>query len=141
MSLPSTWAIPHTSTALRRRFLKSVLSIPRWLYAARTVTVRFRPSTSRVVSTPSGETDAQATEKDDTPTINLVGDQIRFKDKLVTLEVLNERLAAMDLKEKEGEKRVILLEASHDTPYEVFFQALAAISSNGGIVAMMEEDE
>jgi biopolymer transport protein ExbD len=89
---------------------------------------------------PSGET-SQSSAVDNTPTINLVGTEIRYKDKLVSLDVLNERLAALNLHDKEGDKKVILLEATKATPYSVYFKALAAISSNGGIVAIVEEEE
>lgn len=91
---------------------------------------------------PSGETNNQASQKDDTPTINLVNDTIRFGEdgKIVTLDVLNERLAALNLKEKEGEKKVVLLEATPDTPYDLYFKVLGTISANGGVVAMMEEE-
>ena len=90
---------------------------------------------------PSGEATSQSSADDNTPTINLVGTEIRYKDKVVSLAVLNERLAALNLREKEGDKKVILLEATRATPYDVYFKALAAISSNGGIVAIVEEDE
>jgi biopolymer transport protein ExbD len=90
---------------------------------------------------PSGETDNSSKSADDTPTINLDGDIIRFKDKKVDLMVLNERLAAMNLDEKEGDKKVIMLESSGQTPYDIYFKALAAISSNGGIVAIVEEED
>ena len=89
---------------------------------------------------PTGEA-TQSAAKDDTPTINLIGNEIRFKDKPVSLDILNERLAALNLREKEGDKRVIMLEATRETPYEVYFKALAAISSNGGIVALIENEE
>lgn len=90
---------------------------------------------------PAGETSSQASEQKDTPTINLVNGEIRFKDKPVTLDVLNEQLAAMNLEAAEGEKKVILLECTRDTPYDLYFKALAAISSNGGVMAMIEEEE
>ena len=92
---------------------------------------------------PSGETDNQAKEKDDSPTINLVYDKIRYGEdgKIVTLKGLSDRLRALNLWEKEGEKKVVMLEATHDTPYDLYFKVLGIISSNGGVVAMMEEDE
>ncbi len=89
---------------------------------------------------PAGEA-SQSSSQDNTPTINLVGTEIRFKDKPVTLGVLNERLAALNLREKDGDKKVILLEATRATPYDVYFKALAAFSSNGGIVAIVEEED
>jgi biopolymer transport protein ExbD len=90
---------------------------------------------------PSGETTQQANQEDDTPTITLVNGEFLFNDKPVALENLNERLAALNLNEKQGDARVILLECTSDTPYELYFKALAAIAANGGVVAMIEEEK
>ncbi len=89
---------------------------------------------------PSGEKSAQ-TETDKTPIVNLRGAEIFFNDKKVEIALLNDRLAALDLGEKEPGDRVIMLESSKGTPYENYFQALAAISANEGVVAIVEEDE
>ena len=89
---------------------------------------------------PSGEKSAQA-ESDKTPTVNLRGAEIYFNDKKVGMELLNDRLAALELGAKEPAERVIMLESSKGTPYESYFQALAAISANDGMVAIVEEDE
>ena len=89
---------------------------------------------------PSGEKATQ-TESDKTPIVNLRGAEIFFNDKKVSMEVLSDRLAALELAEKEGDKRVIMLESSRGTPYETYFQALAAISANDGVVAIVEDDK
>jgi len=89
---------------------------------------------------PSGEKQSQA-QSDKTPIVNLRGEEMRFNDKLVDLEELNARLAVLDLAAAEGSKKVIMLESSSETPYDAYFQALAAISANGGVVALVEEDE
>lgn len=89
---------------------------------------------------PSGEKQAQAqTEK--TPVVNLRGTEIFFNDKSVTPGELEARLAALDLASQESSKRVIMLESTRDTPYETYFQALATISANGGVVALVEEEK
>ena len=89
---------------------------------------------------PSGEKTTQ-TKTDKTPTVQLRGGQIMFNDKKVDMAELNERLAALDLHDAEGDKKVILLESSSDTTYQSQYQTLALISSNGGVVAFVEEDE
>ena len=89
---------------------------------------------------PSGEKTSQ-TQSDKTPIINLRGDEIMFNDKKVDMASLNDRLAALELAQQEGDKRVILLESAQGTPYENYFQALAAISANGGVVALVEEED
>ena len=89
---------------------------------------------------PSGEKSAQ-TETEKTPIVNLQGAEIIFNDKKMTMEELEDRLAALELGAKEPGDRVIMLESTKGTPYENYFQALAAISANDGVVAIVEEDE
>jgi len=89
---------------------------------------------------PSGEKSTQ-TQSEKTPIVNLRGAEIFLNDKKVTLIGLDDRLAALELADKEPGDRVIMLESANGTPYENYFQALATISANGGIVAIVEEDE
>lgn len=89
---------------------------------------------------PSGEKAAQ-TESDKTPIVNLRGAEIFLNDKKMTMDLLNERLAALELASKEPADRVIMLESAKGTPYENYFQALAAISAHDGVVAIVEEDK
>lgn len=89
---------------------------------------------------PSGEKSSE-TQSDKTPIVNLRGEEVFFNDKKVEMKLLNERLAALDLGEKEPGDRVIMLESAKGTPYENYFQALATISANDGVVAIVEEDE
>ena len=89
---------------------------------------------------PTGEKQAEA-QVDKTPSVNLRGADIYFSDKKVTVENLNARLAALKLSEQPPEKRVIMLESTNTTSYETYFQVLAAISSNDGVVAIVEEEE
>lgn len=88
---------------------------------------------------PSGEKSTQA-QSDKTPIINLRGAEIFFNDKRMDMLELNERLAALDLANQEGDKRVVLLESAKGTPYDSYFKALATISANGGVVALVEEE-
>lgn len=89
---------------------------------------------------PAGEKSTQA-QSDKTPIINLRGAEVFFNDKRMEMPELNERLAALDLPNQDGEKRVIMLESAKGTPYENYFQALAAISANGGVVAIVEDEQ
>ena len=88
---------------------------------------------------PSGEKSSQ-TESEKTPIVNLRGAEVFFNDKKMNVDLLNERLAALELETKEPGDRVVMLESSNGTPYEIYLQALAAISANGGVVAIVEED-
>ncbi|MFK7790697.1 MAG: ExbD/TolR family protein [Phycisphaeraceae bacterium] len=89
---------------------------------------------------PTGEKQADA-QIDKTPTLNLRDEEIIFNDNPVSLAELNSRLAALKLPDQEPGKRIIMLEATDETPYEIYFHALAAISSNGGVVALVEEED
>ena len=89
---------------------------------------------------PSGQKAPQA-QLDKTPVVKLNGPQMLFNDKPVDMAQLEVRLAALDLHLAEGAKKVIMLESTANTPYENYFHALAAISANGGVVALVEEDE
>ncbi len=89
---------------------------------------------------PTGEKQSQA-QLSETPTINLRDAEIFFSDKKVTIENLNDRLAALKLLEQEPQKRVIMLECTDATPYKIYFAVLAAISDNHGVVAIVEEEE
>jgi biopolymer transport protein ExbD len=89
---------------------------------------------------PSGEKSSQ-TQSDKTPIVNLRGSEIFFNDKKVSIDLLNERLADLELGEKVPSKRVIMLESTKGTPYENYFQVLAAISANQGVVAIVEDDK
>lgn len=88
---------------------------------------------------PSGEKQSQA-QLEKTPIVNLRGDEIFFNDKRVSLDELNARLAALKLAQAQDSKRVIMLETTRDTVYEAYFRAMAAISANGGVVAIVEEE-
>lgn len=89
---------------------------------------------------PSGEKSTQS-QPDKTPIVNLRGAEIFLNDKEVTLEGLDDRLAALELADKEPGDRVIMLESANGTPYESYFQALATISANDGVVAIVEAEE
>lgn len=89
---------------------------------------------------PAGEKSSQP-QAEKTPIINLRGSEIFFNDKRSDMAELNERLAALKLSEQSPEKRVIMLESAKGTPYENYFQALAAISANKGVVALVEGED
>ncbi len=89
---------------------------------------------------PSGDK-AEQSQSEKTPIVNLRGGQIFYNDSPVTLEALEEKLLALDLPARQPEKRVIMLESAAGTPYESYFHALAAISSSGGVVALVDGEK
>lgn len=89
---------------------------------------------------PTGEKQADA-QIEETPTLILRDEEMLFNDNPVSIDELNQRLAALKLPDKEPGKRIIMLESTDSTRYEFYFHALAAISANGGVVALVEEEE
>jgi len=89
---------------------------------------------------PAGEKSAQS-QSNKTPIVNLRGEEIFLNDKPVDIVGLNERLAALELFDKEPKDRVIMLETARGTLYGNYFQAMASISANGGVIAIVKEDE
>ncbi|MGA0899385.1 MAG: ExbD/TolR family protein [Luteolibacter sp.] len=89
---------------------------------------------------PAGEKSAQS-QSDKTPIVNLRGQEIFLNDKPVDLAGLNERLAALELFDKDPKDRVIMLESARGTAYGNYYQAMASISTNGGVIALVKEDE
>ena len=89
---------------------------------------------------PTGEK-TQQEQPDKTPIVNLRGTEIFLNDRSVSIVELNDRLAALGLAEKEPSQRIVMLESASGTPYENYYQALAAISEHTGVVAIVEEDE
>ena len=89
---------------------------------------------------PAGEKQAEA-QIDKTPTVNLRGRDILVNDKPMSIEALNDALDKQYFDQKPADKKVVMLEAADDTPYSTYHAVLAAISSNGGVVALVEEED
>jgi len=89
---------------------------------------------------PSGEKATQA-QSSKTPIVNLRGGQVFFNDKPLGMVELEARLAALDLAKAEGNAKVIMLESTRDTPYQSYFEAMALISEQGGVIAIVDEGD
>lgn len=95
---------------------------------------------SIVANVPTGQKTAEA-QIDKVPVVNLRGGDVYFSDKKISFENLAERLAALHLADKPADKRVIMLESSNQTPYDLYFRTLASISASGGVVALVEAED
>lgn len=89
---------------------------------------------------PTGEKATQA-QTSKTPIVNLRGNQMFFNDNPVDMKELEARLAVLNLAEAEGNAKVIMLESTRDTPYQSYYQAMATISEQGGVIAIVEEED
>jgi len=96
---------------------------------------------SAEVDMPSGQESGGASGNDKTTTIMIKGPEIYFKDKPITFDELLANLDALNLKEAEGQEKVIMLESTEETSYQDYFKVMAAISKKGGIIALVETEE
>jgi biopolymer transport protein ExbD len=84
----------------------------------------------------------QATRTDaKTPTVQLASGKLLFNEQEVSMAALRERLLDLQLAQKQGEAKVVMLEAAGKVDYQTYYEAMAAISGAGGIVAIVEEGE
>ncbi|NLL84605.1 MAG: biopolymer transporter ExbD [Lentisphaerae bacterium] len=91
---------------------------------------------------PSGSRDQQTQKADDkTPTVGLKGDRIQFNEEDVSIDELRTKLAALRLKERSEERRVVLLDASAETGYQTYYSVMAAITAADGVIGIMTEDD
>ena len=66
--------------------------------------------------------------------------KILFNDQELSAATLKDRLLDLQLASKQGEEKVVLLEAAGKVDYQTYYEILAAISAAGGVVAIVEED-
>ena len=84
----------------------------------------------------------QATKTDaTTPAVQLANGKLLFNEQEVSMAALCERLLDLQLGKKQGEEKVVMLEAAGKVDYQTYYEAMAAISAAGGIVAIVEEGE
>jgi biopolymer transport protein ExbD len=76
-----------------------------------------------------------------TPTVQLANGKLLFNEQEVSMAALGERLLDLRLGNKQGEERIVMLEAAGKVDYQAYYAAMAAISAAGGIVAIVEEGE
>jgi len=76
-----------------------------------------------------------------TPTVQLANGKLLFNEQEVSMAALRERLLDLQLGGKQGEEKIVMLEAAGKVDYQAYYEAMAAISAAGGIVAIVEEGE
>jgi len=76
-----------------------------------------------------------------TPGVQIAGGKLLFNEQEVSLDTLRDRLLDLQLGKKEGQEKVVMLEAAGKVDYQSYYEAMAAISAAGGVVAIVEEGE
>jgi biopolymer transport protein ExbD len=91
---------------------------------------------------PSAAASQQQAKSDaKTPTVQLANGKLLFDEREVSIAALRERLLDLRLANRQGEERIVMLEAAGKVDYQTYYEVMAAISAAGGVVAIVEEDE
>ncbi|MEX1074984.1 MAG: biopolymer transporter ExbD [Pirellulales bacterium] len=96
--------------------------------------------TAELPSADASQKQAAATDTK-TPGVQIAGGKLLFNEQEVSLDTLRDRLLDLQLGKKEGQEKVVMLEAAGAVDYQTYYQAMAAISAAGGVVAIVEEGE
>lgn len=105
------------------------------------LTTTFVTTHGRKTDVPSGKT---STEKEQQElTVNLTKHQIQWgeKNEQITFEQFRERLAEQEFEDKPKEKRMVILDAKSDVPYQKYYKVMVAISNAGGVVALIDHSK
>jgi biopolymer transport protein ExbD len=96
--------------------------------------------TAELPSADASQKQAAATDTK-TPGVQIAGGKLLFNEQEVSLDTLRDRLLDLQLGKKEGQEKVVMLEAAGKVDYQSYYEAMAAISAAGGVVAIVEEGE
>lgn len=96
--------------------------------------------TAELPSADASQKQAAATDAK-TPSLQITGGKLLFNEQEVSLDALRERLLDLQLGGKQGQEKVVMLEAAGKVDYQTYYAAMAAISAAGGVVAIVEEGE
>ncbi|MFO7871338.1 MAG: biopolymer transporter ExbD [Kiritimatiellia bacterium] len=97
-------------------------------------------NTGVVAEIPSGEKSEKQSEEGKALQIN--DEKLIFNDKETTLPALRKKLAGMNLdKKKNVNAKTVTIEASGRVDYQTYFEAMTAISSAGGVIAIVKESK
>jgi biopolymer transport protein ExbD len=96
--------------------------------------------TGFVSDMPAGAPVSQKTQPTKTPTVRIDGDRVLLNDKEIDREQLPNLLQNLRLSEKTGEGKVVIVAATGEVKYQLYYEVLAEISASGGVVAIMTEE-
>jgi biopolymer transport protein ExbD len=87
---------------------------------------------------------AQKTEQqamDKTPTAKLHNETLTFNDETIDLAGFRRKLKDLQLANKSPSEKIVVLEASGSVKYQLYYEVMAAISAEGGVVGIVSEDK
>jgi len=92
-----------------------------------------------ITEIPSGE---KSNAPDKTAiTVQVHHDKITYNGTSMGVPELRKKLREKKLHKKTTKERVVLMETSGNVPYQLYFDVLSTVSSAGGIVAIVTEEE
>ena len=95
--------------------------------------------TNVLTDMPAGEKTDAKTDKN--TSVQLHEDKITLNGNIIDMPGLRKRLFDMNLDEKKGEDKVVLLEAVGNVTYQVYFEYMATNSGAGGVIAIVQEEK
>jgi len=90
---------------------------------------------------PSADKAPANQQSEEMPTVKIHDGTITIKEENLTLEQFRQKLTTYDLPKREGDKKIVIIEATGQVPYQQYFETMAAITKAGGIVGIVKEDE
>jgi len=112
------------------------------------LTTSFSMPFGRIIDMPSGSRpEEQKTESQDTPSVNILVDRIKFAEggsdmegKEVNTYELRQTLARYGFYAKPNPNdRMVIVEVAEDVTYQRYYEIVTMIAESGGIVAMVQE--
>jgi biopolymer transport protein ExbD len=106
------------------------------------LTTTFIVPAGQKLDIPSASADASKAE-DKQLTVTLAGEEIQYgpQAEKVTLDELRRNLFGQGFGAKPADKRIVIVNARADVPYELYFEVVMAIHRADGILALLEEEE
>jgi len=76
-------------------------------------------------------------------TVTLVAEEVHYGSEgaRVTLDELRRNLFGCNFRAKPPDKRIVIVNARADVPYELYFEVVMAIHHADGVLALLEEEE
>lgn len=86
----------------------------------------------------SGKGDQQQQQK--TTTVALHEDKITVNDEDMTMDGMRRYLKGLNLAQKVGDAKVIIVQATGNVKYQNYYETMATIQTCGGVVAIVSEE-
>ena len=106
------------------------------------LTTTFIVPAGQKLDIPAASADPEKAEEKQ-PTVTLVGQDIHYgaEGGRVSLEELRRALIGQNFRAKPPSRRIVIVNARPDVPYELYFEVIMAIHAADGVLALLEEEE